>query len=153
MEVMCEKKTNWINIAMIVIGMYGFLYFMGVLLSWREILMFDSYVVLILAGFGGLVKERQNRKQIWIALRLFIATSLFYICFIGLVSAEIGARDRFLLLLHSLLLSCQLWAIADGLYGAVMLRQRFKSYWSWLLLLLPVIGPIYYFRKKNQLVL
>ncbi|PCH69155.1 MAG: hypothetical protein COC06_08080 [Bacteroidales bacterium] len=51
-----------------------------------------------------------------------------------------------------LIIIVQLWAIIDVFYRVFKFGRRFKTYWIWLVILLPLIGPLIYFqRKKSEL--
>lgn len=50
----------------------------------------------------------------------------------------------------SLLITIQLWAIADVIYRIFKFGRRFKTYWIWVVIMLPLIGPMIYFQRKKS---
>ena len=54
------------------------------------------------------------------------------------------------ILLMWLFVIIQLWAIIDVIYRIFKFGRKLKTYWIWVILFLPVLGPIIYFQWKRR---
>ncbi len=59
--------------------------------------------------------------------------------------------EKYLVIIFgTLVIALQLWAIIDVIYRIFKFGSRLKTYWIWVVILLPLIGPIIYFQRKKS---
>jgi hypothetical protein len=65
------------------------------------------------------------------------------------MSKNVFMLEYLYIALFGLFIIVQTWAIIDVIYRIFKLGTKFKTYWIWIVLFLPVIGAIFYFQRKR----